>query len=249
MRSILLLSTALASTLFSTLSPAQCATVTAPSFTAIPSFFSLYLNDHCISRNLSDTTVCVQFSPSAIGRVATFSYSSPNGSPAFVTEYNQYNQSCEYMGTSPLIYPSADTTTVCYTVQTALIDNFCPYALNASGLSVEWCSFTATVIEQNINVKFSTCSNQGTHRFFIQTSKDLITWNYIGFINAKYPNSSTELFYDATFPASLTGDQYVRILEVDLGNRKQPSDPVFITVPETEKRPVYDLAGRLIGYR
>jgi len=248
MRSIFLLSAVLA--IVSTVpSTAQCATVNAPSFNAIPSFFSLYLNDHCISQNLSDTVVCVRFPPSAVGRVATFSYSSPNGSPAFVTEYKQYNQLCEYMGSSPLIWPSADTTTVCYTVETALIDNFCPYALNASGLSVQWCSFSATVIERNINVKFSTCSNQGTHRFFIQTSKDLITWNYLGFINAKYPNSSTELFYDATFPASLVGDQYVRILEVDLGNKKQPSDPVFVTVPDSEKQPVYDIAGRLLGYR
>jgi len=228
---------------------AQCNVRTAPTYLALPSFFGLFLNGHCFSGNMSDTTICVKFPPTATGRVAAFSVSSPNGSPTFITGYTQYNEQCVLISDSPLIWPSTDTTTVCYTIQTALIDNFCPYALQVSGLAVEWCGLTATTQGAYIDIQFSTCSNTGTDFFLIQASPDLAAWQTFGKVPAKYPNHPDRLNYHVVLPPCMAGEQYIRIVEVDLNGNTQPSDPVFLSVPApaVNTKGSFDILGRVIS--
>jgi hypothetical protein len=232
-----------------TAATAQCNVRTAPTFLALPSFFGLFLNGHCVSQNMADTTICVKFPPTATGRVAAFSVSSPNGSPAFITSYAQYNEQCVFISNSPLIWPSSDTTTVCYTIQTALIDNFCPYALQVSGLAVEWCGVSATMAGAYIDIRFSTCSNTGTDKFLIQASHDLITWQSFGKVPAQYPNHPDRLNYQVTLPPCIAGEQYIRIVEVDLNGNIQPSEPVFLSVPApaVTTKGSFDILGRAIS--
>lgn len=217
-------------------------------YLALPSFFSLYFSGQCVEGNMGDTVICVKFPPQSVGMVAGFSYSSPSGQPAFVTAINQYNEACELIEASPLIYPNTDTITVCYTIQAALIDNFCPYAILSPGLAVEFCGVSAYHKQNFITVNWQTCSNSGTKHFSILESADAVNWNEIAQIPPHYTNSSDVLTY--TFQGLYTqhGVRYICIREHDYNGSSHDSEIIPITIPAPVKPMggVYDILGRTV---
>lgn len=232
--------------LIATTASAQCDTErSALAFLSIPSFFSLYFAGDCISQPIHDTTICVAFPPSAVGRIAAFSYSSPSGQPAYVTGFSQYNSDCVHIANGPNIYPSADTTYVCYTIQAALIDNFCPYSIIASGLSVQFCGVSAAYEQNFVRIGFSTCSNTGTEKYRIQASTDAITFADVYELPPAFQVSPDRSNYTATFKYTTAGMNYFRVAEHDLNGKITYSEIVPLSVP-APVRPSqsFDILGR-----
>ena len=197
---------------------------------------------------MGDTTICVKFPPQSVGQVAGFSYSSPSGQPAFVTAIKQYRNGCEMFEASALIYPSTDTTIVCYTIDAVLIDNFCPYAILSPGLSVEFCGFQAEYEQNFIRLHFATCSNAGTLRYEVIVSSDLTNWKTIYTLQPDQVNSSDLTDYNLTIPYTIGGLQYVAVREVDYEGRTTVSDIAVIIVPEVVRSGVgFDILGRSVS--
>lgn len=197
---------------------------------------------------MGDTTICVKFPPQTVGQVAGFSYSSPSGQPAFVTAIKQYRNDCELIEASPLIYPSTDTTIVCYTIQAVLIDNFCPYAILSNGLSVDFCGLQAEYEQNFIRLHFATCSNAGTLRYEVIISSDLTNWKTIYTLQPDQVNSSDLTDYNLSIPYTVGGLQYVAIREVDYEGRTTVSDIAVIIVPEVVRSGVgFDILGRSVS--
>lgn len=228
---------------------AQCETTrNGRAYLGLPSFFSLYFSGQCVEGNMGDTTICVKYPPQSVGMVAGFSYSSPSGQPAFVTAINQYNEYCELIEASPMIYPSADTITVCYTIQAALIDNFCPYAILSPGLSVEFCGVSAYHKQNFLTVNWTTCSNAGTKHFSILESADAVNWKEFAQIPPHYTNSSDLLTYRFEGLYSQHGVRYICIREYDYNGNSHDSEIIPITIPAPVKPMggVYDILGRTV---
>lgn len=197
---------------------------------------------------MGDTVICVKFPPQSVGMVAGFSYSSPSGQPAYVTAINQYNEACELIEASPLIYPNTDTITVCYTIQAALIDNFCPYAILSGGLAVEFCGLTAEYEQNFIRLHFATCSNAGTLRYEVIVSADMINWKTIYTLQPAEVNSSDITDYNLTIPYTTAGLQYIAIREVDYEGRVTVSDAAVFIVPDIVRNQIgFDLLGRSVS--
>lgn len=228
---------------------AQCETTrNGRAYLGLPSFFSLYFSGQCVEGNMGDTVICVKFPPQSVGMVAGFSYSSPSGQPAFVTAINQYNEACELIEASPLIYPNTDTITVCYTIQAALIDNFCPYAILSAGLAVEFCGVEAEYEQNFIRLHFATCSNTGTLRYEVIVSSDLFNWKTIYTLQPDQVNSSDLTDYNLSIPYTVGGLQYVAVREVDYEGRTTVSDPVVLIVPDIVRNQIgFDLLGRSVS--
>jgi hypothetical protein len=196
---------------------------------------------------MGDTVICVKYPPNAVGSVAGFSYSSPNGSPAFVTSTQQFDMNCVLIDPTPMIYPHTDTIVVCYTIDANLIDNFCPYAIDAAGLAVEWCGLTARYEQNHIDLHFTTCSNAGTNRYEVIVSDDLVQWQTIFKTCAKYVNSSDKTDYFLNVPYTVGGQHYLAIREIDYEGRTSVSDPVVFYVPEAVKQSGrFDILGRSV---
>ena len=227
---------------------AQCETNrNGRAYLGLPSFFSLYFSGQCVEGNMGDTVICVKFPPQTVGQVAGFSYSSPSGQPAFVTAVNQYNQYCELIEASPMIYPSVDTVTVCYTIQAALIDNFCPYAILSPGLSVEFCGLQAEYEQNFIRLHFATCSNNGTLKYEIIISSDLINWRKIYQVQPEQVNSSDLTDYNLSIPYTIGGLQYLAVREVDYEGRTNVSDLIVLIVPDiVRSNQGFDILGRSV---
>jgi hypothetical protein len=228
---------------------AQCETDrTGRAYLGLPSFFSLYFSGQCVERNMGDTTICVKFPPQSVGQVAGFSYSSPSGQPAFVTAIKQYRNDCEMFEASPLIYPSTDTTIVCYTIDAVLIDNFCPYAILSNGLSVEFCGIEAEYEQNFIRLHFATCSNAGTLRYEVIISSDLTNWKTIYTLQPDQVNSSDLIDYNLSIPYTVGGLQYVAVREVDYEGRTTVSDIAVLIVPEVVRSGGgFDILGRSVS--
>ena len=228
---------------------AQCETDrTANAYIAIPGFTSLFLSGQCVSGNISDTTICVSVPRTTQGQVAAFSYSSPNGQPAFVTDVRQYDNTCTFIESGTLIPAGSDTITVCYTIQAQLIDNFCPYMILAGGLAVDWCGIYA-YYDDNLHVRFTTCSNSGTDFYEVITSTDGYSWRTIAKIQPYQETTSTESDYNLTLCYHTPGTQYFAIRETDLNGKTMVSDIVHCTIPYplNPKTSNFDILGRDTG--
>lgn len=228
---------------------AQCPQATeSRSYLAIPSFFTLYFQGQCIERFMSDTTICVKFPPSSVGRVASFSYSSPSGQPAFVTGYSQYNEACDFIDNTPLVYPNTDTITVCYTIDAVLIDNFCPYGILMPGLAVDFCSVWGNMQGDQVSIRWQTCSNSGTHYFEVLESGDMINWEVLKRQPPQYVTTSETSYYEWIGDSKESGIRYFCIREVDYNGDSTYSDAVVVNVPSATSQSMigYDLLGRSV---
>lgn len=227
----------------------QCETTRfARPYLALPSFFGLYFQNQCISQLIRDTTICVKVVQTNQTQVAAFSYSSPSGLPAFVSNVRQYNQQCVMYEIGSMIGAGTDTVTVCYDITTGLIDNFCPYTVLAGGLSVDWCGIYAYYSEGTIKVQWLTCSNSGTKKFDILTSTDAQSWIAIGTVKPIQETSSTQLDYKVCIPFSKGGINYFAVREEDLNGNVKVSEIVYCDVPfdAVKSKPQYDLLGRSV---
>lgn len=228
---------------------AQCPQATeSQSYLAIPSFFTLYFQGQCVERFMSDTTICVKFPPSSVGRVASFSYSSPSGQPAFVTGYTQYDEQCAMIDNTPMIYPSQDTITLCYTIEAVLIDNFCPYGILMPGLAVEFCNVWGDIQNGKPSVRWQTCSNAGTHYFEVLESGDMINWEVLKRIPPHYVTTSDMSYYEWNGESKGFGIRYFCIREVDYNGDSAYSDAVVVDVPVVKSQSLsgFDLLGRSV---
>lgn len=227
---------------------AQCETDrTANSYLAIPSFFGLFFAGECISENLSDTTICVKVPRLSVGQVASFSYSSPNGQPAFVDSVIQYDATCTPIEYSPMIDSGSDTITVCYQIRANLIDNFCPYMIQAGGLAVDWGGIYAYHNNGSIHIQFMTMSNAGTKQFEVIHSKDAQMWQTLAILPPKQVTTSTESHYNMNFPFNQGGDNYFAIREVDYNGGVSVSDVVYVRIEYPSKEiSNFDILGRRV---
>jgi hypothetical protein len=235
--------------LISLVSTAQCEIERiGTAYLDIPGFFNLYFTDQCISQNMSDTTICIKVPRQAQGQVAAFSYSSPNGAPAFVTEVRQYDSSCEFIEFGTLIGSGTDTITVCYDIQATLIDNFCPYMILAGGLSVEWCGIYA-YYDNGVHVRFLTCSNSGTLRYEVIHSIDAMNWQVVGGCLPRQETSSRDADYNLTINFHQGGDNYFAIREYDVNGGVNVSDIVYLNIPypQAKENGNFDLLGRQVN--
>ena len=227
---------------------AQCETNRiANSYLALPSFFGLYFSGQCIEGNMGDTTICVKVPRLSVGQVAGFSYSSPSGEPAFVDSVIQYDSGCNVIEYSPLIAQGSDTVTVCYKIRTALIDNFCPYMIQATGLAVDWGGIYAYHSDRMIHLRWITMSNTGTKEFQVIYSKDAQMWQTIYVTGPKQTNSSSEWNYNVSLPFNQGGDNYFAVREIDYNGGVSVSDIVYVRIdyPSKEKSN-FDILGRRV---
>lgn len=212
-------------------------------YSSIPRFITLYQNQGCIERDITDTTICVSVRPRAFGQLAYYSYSSPSGEPVFV-EISQYNSSCQFIASGNEIFPSTDTTVVCYTIRSGLIDNFCPYVYRYLVLSATWCGISASHNGEYIELQFSTCSNKNTDRFNVLVSPNGADWFKIFSIAPQYTTSSSRTDYSLNIPYYKPGLNYLKVVEVDYDGNYTESEPCsFVCMP----RPgiiTFDLSGR-----
>lgn len=239
--------TILATTLFS-LATAQCETnIYTNSYWSIPGFFNLYFTGQCLSEPISDTTICVRVPRTNQSQVVAFSYSSPNGAPAFVTEIRQYADGCNLIEYGTLIESGTDTITVCYDIQTELIDNFCPYTILSGGLAVEWCGIYAYFSDNQVHIRFMTCSNSGTLRYDIIRSNDAINWTKVGGLLPRVQTSSTLAEYNSHIPFNVGGDNYFAIREYDVNGGVSVSDIVYVNIPYpvSGENAKFDILGRI----
>ena len=234
--------------LLSVAATAQCnVTRTAQPYLALPSFFGLYFSGQCVSGAIRDTTICVKVARVNQGQIAAFSYSSPSGQPAYVTAVKQYNSACVFIENGTLIPAGSDTVTVCYTIQAALIDNFCPYTVLAGGLAVQWCGIYAYHADGSIKVRFMTCSNAGTKSYEIITSTDAINWTSLVNVLPEVETKSTESNYNICIPFNRGGMNYFAVREHDVNGGVHVSDIVYCEVPyPSSDRQGFDLLGRRV---
>ena len=224
---------------------AQCQTpLNGSAHLTFPSFVTLLNNGRCASGNIQDTTICSRIPRRALFQRAAFSFSSPIGEPAFVTNITQYDSFCNVVEFGNIIAPGTDTVTVCYTIETELIDNFCPYALILLPLKVEWCGLTCSAEA----ITFTTCSNLNTDRFEVQVSEDTKSWRNAARVYPYYTTNSNESVYTVELP-SMQGN-YVRVLEYDLNGTVSISEVFYFERSADSGKQVpylYDLSGRRVG--
>lgn len=214
---------------------------------SLPSFFSLYLTNQCVSGTIRDTTICVKVPRKNVGQLAAFSYSSPSGAPAFVTSVKQYNSACIMIDNTTAIAPGTDTITVCYTIQTTLIDNFCPYMIQLGSLAVTFCGVYAYHSEGILHVRWLTCSNAGTRKFDIIESPDAINWRTL-YTQAPYVETNSNLSdYNIPLNYNQGGDHYIAIRETDVNGDVTLSDVVYVNIENrVQQNGSYDLLGRIV---
>jgi hypothetical protein len=195
---------------------------------------------------MSDTVICVKVARQAQTQVAAFSYSSPSGAPAFVSEVRQYNENCELIEIGSMIDSGTDSITVCYDVQTDLIDNFCPYMVLSGGLAVAWGGISA-YFQDVMHVRFITLSNSGTKEYHVIWSQDAVNWRTVLTLDPLVETTSTVSDYNNTVNAFAAGDNYYAIKEVDLNGRTNVSDIVYVNVPfpSVSHKSQYDILGRV----
>jgi hypothetical protein len=211
-----------------------------------PGFLTLYLTGQCISGQIGDTVICVKYPRLNSTQFAFFSYSSPTGQPAFITDISQYNSYCEFIGNGTQIAAGEDTVTVCYTIRAELIDNFCPYALRSIPLAVDFCGIYAYWENEILNVRWVTCSNSNTDKFQVIISNDTFNWTPLIEVNAKSITSSQAIDYNYHIPFSRGGIHYVAVREIDFNGQITVSSVAYFEAPHViNNKPVgYDLLGR-----
>lgn len=212
----------------------------------IPRFIHLYNNGDCVVKDIRDTTICVKVAPRTFGQLAYYSYSTPYGQNVGVS-IAQFNSACQQIATDNQIYPSTDTTIVCYTIAAELIDNFCPYIYRFVTLSVDWCGFSCSYGEGRLQVDWATCGNANTDRFEVLVSQDAQTWKKLSEVAPKFASSSGVSTYTFASLFSIPGQFYTCVREIDFNGAEAYSNICSFTgVMSGSLLQGYDLAGRQV---
>jgi hypothetical protein len=216
-------------------------------YSTIPRFISLYNNGDCVTKDISDTTICIKVRPRSFGQLAYFSYSTPFGQPVSVS-IEQFNKFCQRISTNNEIYPSTDTTLVCYTIKAELIDNFCPYVYRFITLAVDWCGVSCFYKNGILQVDWATCANKNTSLYEVLVSPDAKDWKKVAETPPHFTNYSGTSTYRSTVSFTVPGEFYVCVREIDYNGEESYSEICSFTAPLQPLKPIpYDLLGRQVS--
>lgn len=218
-----------------------------------PSFIQLFSEGYCFSDSISDTTLCYRFNPDGFLGHFRWGFSSPLGFNLDVTDITTYDTSCTIVNVGnffPNTTFSTSDHTVCFTLRTEYIDNFCPYFAPFSGLAVEFGEITVEQLGLTITTNWFTYSETNSYEFHIQLSSDLINYTTVA-KKKSVGNSSSQSDYSVSFESPFYETVYLRIAEVDLNGDVSYSDPiVFYHLPnvirQVDRFGDYDIVGRKV---
>ena len=100
------------------------------------------------------------------------------------------------------------------------------------GLPVEWLSFDAALVDQNVNLSWSTAAEENNRGFYVERSQDAEIWEELGFVEGA---GTTEEIRDYSFIVDRTpsiGYNYYRIRQVDYNG-----DTDYSVIRESHPRP------------
>lgn len=107
----------------------------------------------------------------------------------------------------------------------AFIDNIA--MVNVTTLPLTWLDFSAKTQDNNVALKWSTASEQGTKNFIIQHSANGIDWNKAGETPAA-GNSSINKYYSYTDASPFSGANYYRLIQQDVDGRQTYSKVIYV---------------------
>lgn len=218
-----------------------------------PSFIQLFSEGYCLSDSISDTTLCYRFNPDGFLGHFRWGFSSPLGFNLNVTDVIAYDTSCTIVNVGSFFPNTSFSTsdhTVCFTLRTEYIDNFCPYFAPFSGLAVEFGEITVEQSGFTVTANWFTYSETNSYEFLIQLSSDLINFTTVA-KKKSVGNSSSQSDYSVSFESPFYETVYLRIAEVDLNGEVSYSDPiVFYHLPnvirQVDRFGDYDIVGRKV---
>ncbi len=98
-----------------------------------------------------------------------------------------------------------------------------------AALPVELTSFTASKSGSDVNLNWTTASEQNNKGFEVQRSSNATSWTKIGFVDGA-GNSNTNKTYQFTDAKPTPGKYYYRLKQIDLDGKSKLSNTVQITI-------------------
>lgn len=119
----------------------------------------------------------------------------------------------------------------CYSSSSATI-------IVSNTLPVTWLSFTAVKQQQQVLLQWKTGIEINSKEFIVQHSRDGISWNEAGRLNAA-GNSNNETSYRFVHHHPDEGNNYYRIIQTDIDGRNNFSRVIILTLDNKEEISVY----------
>jgi hypothetical protein len=104
---------------------------------------------------------------------------------------------------------------------------------NATPLPVQLTNFNASCNLNEVNVKWTTASEQNSQSFIVERSRDLAIWEFVSEIGAA-GNSSSDLNYTVSDLDPIAGVSYYRLKQVDLDGAEKIYGPISVACFENE---------------
>ena len=125
------------------------------------------------------------------------------------------------------------TTAAGTVVNSSAITTYSPFTLGSSNtlnpLPVSLLSFTATLLDNTVNIKWSTANEINNDFFTIEKSVNGIEWTAIATIDAVESNQNVN-FYETTDLSPVNGIQYYRLKQTDLNGQSKYYDKAFVNL-------------------
>jgi hypothetical protein len=103
-----------------------------------------------------------------------------------------------------------------------------------SWLPVELTNFAANCNEKSqVEIKWSTASEQNSENFIIERSRDLTQWEYVSTIDAA-GNSNYNIDYSTVDTDPLAGVSYYRLVQADFNGTEKIYGPISVSCSDTE---------------
>ena len=102
-----------------------------------------------------------------------------------------------------------------------------------SALPVEVVSFVANCNSKEVDVKWTTASEQNSQNFIIENSRDLSNWITVGEVDAA-GNSNQSIDYSIIDENPIAGISYYRMKQVDLNGAQRIYGPISVSCSDTE---------------
>jgi hypothetical protein len=100
---------------------------------------------------------------------------------------------------------------------------------NANPLPVTMLEFAANCNEKSqVDVKWTTASEQNANTFIIERSRDLVEWEYVTEVAAA-GNSNYNINYQAIDANPIGGTSYYRLLQIDFNGAKEIYGPISVS--------------------
>jgi hypothetical protein len=103
---------------------------------------------------------------------------------------------------------------------------------NANPLPVTMLNFAANCNEKSqVDVKWTTASEQNSQSFVVERSRDLSQWEYVTSINAA-GNSNYNINYATADDSPISGTSYYRLIQIDLNGSEVIYGPISVSCAE-----------------